>query len=479
MAAIRTLTLLGLIGFTAAGSAGQNPPDDLELHAVRFYQRQGQVTQVKAFVQIPTVLLEPAGSGPTAAMTYLMDVRVRDSTGLELVHNTWSGKVQSAARGPGATALEILEFPVKPGQYRIEVGVSDSISGRKLASDIAVEGFGSQPAVSDLLLAPMIRTAGADSTPRPGEIRSGDLLVAAAAGLRLTPLRSRAYYLLETYNEAADSGRLAITVAGADGKALLSTAPATTLLPAGGGVLTGSLDLAGLPEGQYRLTARIEMNGRTIERAAEFSMAPLEETMAREANRRAAARDTDEGYFGEMTVEQLDAAAAPLSLIAKRGELSAYDKDLSLQAKRRLLTRFWAERDPTPETPRNEMRETFYQAIAYADSNFRERGQGQVPGWKTDRGRIYTKYGEPEEVLRRQQEGYAPPYEVWRYSRGKGRYFIFADRTGFGAFKLMASNDLQEVRDPNWQRILGTPALEDIAIYLNLDKLELETGGGR
>lgn len=477
MTAIRTLTLLGLIGFTAAGTAGQNPPDDLALHAVRFYQRQGQVTQIKAFVQIPTVMLEPASSAPDAAMTYVMDVRVRDSTGLELVHNTWSGRVASAARVPGATAVEILEFPVKPGQYRIEVGVSDSVSGRKLASDITVEGFGAEPVCSDLLLAPMIRTAGADSTPRPGEIRSGNLLVAVAAELQLTPLRTKAYYLMETYNQAADSARLGVTVSSADGKSLLSTAPALTRLPAGGGVVSGSLDLAGLPEGRYRLTTKLEMAGRTVERAAEFTMAPLAQTMAREADRRAALRETDQGYFADLALEQLDAAAAPLSLIAKSGELSPYNKDLSVQAKRRLLTRFWTERDPTPGTPRNEMREAFYNAIAYADSNFRERGQAQVPGWKTDRGRIYARYGQPEDVLRRQQEGYAPRYEVWSYSRGKGRYYIFADRTGFGAFKLMSTNDLQEVKDPNWQRILGVQALEDIALYLNLDRLELETGG--
>jgi GWxTD domain-containing protein len=476
VAVIRTLTLFGLIGLTAAGSSGQNPPADLALRAVRFYERQGQVTQVKAFVQIPTVLLEPSGGGPNAMMTYLMDVRVKDSTGLELLHNSWSGKVQPEMRGPGATALEILEFPVRPGHYRIEVGVSDSITGRKLASDVSVEGFGAEPGLSDLLLAPMIRTSGTDSTPRPGEIRRGNLLITATAELQLTPLRSRAHYLLETYNQGADSARLAVSVSGADGKALLSTAPATTQLPAGGGVVSGSLDLAGLPEGRYRLTAKVDMGGRTLERVAEFTMAPLAETMAREANRRSAARETDEGYFGEMNVAQLDAAAAPLSLIAKSGEMSSYKKDLSLQAKRRFLTRFWAGRDPTADTPRNETREAFYSAIAYADTNFRERGQKQVPGWKTDRGRIYARYGKPDDLYRKQQEGYAPPYEVWRYTRGKGRYFIFADRTGFGAYKLLASNDVHEPKDPNWQRILGTPALEDIATYLNLDRIELETG---
>jgi len=150
-----------------------------------------------------------------------------------------------------------------------------------------------------------------------------------------------------------------------------------------------------------------------------------------------------------------------------------------VRAKRRFLAEFWAGRDPSPGTPSNEMRESFYAAIAYADSSFRERGRILTPGWKTDRGRVYARYGEPDDVLRRQQQGYAPPYEVWRYSRGKGRYYIFADRTGVGGFKLMSSNELQEVGDPNWQSILGIAALGDIARYLNLDRIELDRGAGR
>jgi hypothetical protein len=40
----------------------------------------------------------------------------------------------------------------------------------------------------------------------------------------------------------------------------------------------------------------------------------------------------------------------------------------------------------------------------------------------------------------------------------------------------MSSNDLGESKDPNWQRILGVTALEDIARYLNLDRIEIDPG---
>ena len=68
------------------------------------------------------------------------------------------------------------------------------------------------------------------------------------------------------------------------------------------------------------------------------------------------------------------------------------------------------------------------------------------------------------------------PYLVWRYSKGKGKYYIFADRTGFGGFILMASNDIKETGTPGWQSIVGLAALQDIAQFLNLDQILLEPG---
>jgi GWxTD domain-containing protein len=177
-----------------------------------------------------------------------------------------------------------------------------------------------------------------------------------------------------------------------------------------------------------------------------------------------------------MTQKELDDAEAPLVLIAKSGELSVYNDKLSLPAKRRFLSEFWARRDPSPGTPQNEMREQFYSAIAYAGKTYREGGRAATPGWKTDRGRVYTRNGVPDDVLRRTQQGNAPPYEVWRYSKGKGRFYIFADRTGFGAYNLLHSNDLQESGLTNWQRILGLDVVQDIGRFLGVDLIRIDPG---
>jgi GWxTD domain-containing protein len=410
-------------------------------------------------------------------MSYTVAVRVRDSSGLTLVDNAWQGHAPAGLREPGASALEVLDFGLAPGEYRLEVNVTDSLSGRSVASAVEMEGFKTEPALSDLLLAPRIREGTPeDTTPAPGEIRRGNLLITGSAELLLTPLRSRAYYLLEAYTAEPDSGTLVLTVVDSTGKSYISTPPSVTQLPAGGGVLTGSLDLAGLPAGAYRMKAELTMAGRKVERVAPFVMADLATTVAKDAVRREALLSTDEGHFAEMSEEQLDEAKEPLHYIANSGELSPYNKNLSLAAKRRFMTEFWRKRDPTPNTPKNERREQFYDAIEYANRTFREGGRGTQAGWKTDRGKVYAKYGVPDEVLRRSQQGNAPPYEAWRYSTGKGRYFIFADRSGFGAYNLIATNELQEAGMPQWQRIVGLDAVQDIGRFLGVELVQ--TGPG-
>jgi len=85
---------------------------------------------------------------------------------------------------------------------------------------------------------------------------------------------------------------------------------------------------------------------------------------------------------------------------------------------------FWQRRDPTPDTEENEYKEEHYQRIAYSNEHF----AAGIPGWKTDRGRIYIMYGKPDEIdshpsggsyERPMEEGGGEtstfPFEDWRY----------------------------------------------------------------
>jgi len=85
---------------------------------------------------------------------------------------------------------------------------------------------------------------------------------------------------------------------------------------------------------------------------------------------------------------------------------------------------FWQRREPTPDTEENEYKEEHYRRIAYTNEHF----AAGIPGWKTDRGRIYIMYGAADEVeshpsggtyQRPMDEGGGEtstfPFEQWRY----------------------------------------------------------------
>ncbi len=119
------------------------------------------------------------------------------------------------------------------------------------------------------------------------------------------------------------------------------------------------------------------------------------------------------------------------------------------EEREQFIEQFWYRRDPDPRTPANEFKEEHYRRIAYAN----ERFTSGVPGWKTDRGRIYIIHGPPAEIeTHRSGESYqrpshegggftsTHPFEIWRYREiegvGNDVELEFVDPTGSGEFRL-------------------------------------------
>lgn len=458
--------VLGLLAPLAGALAAQDGAA-VQVRAFRFYRADTKQTLVQAFVEVPYTLFEASSTGE---LKYGLTVAITDQGGTQLEQAAWPGQAAEALKGAGASKLELLEFAVPAGTYHIAVAVTDSVSGRTFNSGTDVQAWASAPQTSDLMLSPSMRLAtGEDTMPRVGEIRRGNTMVTPALRLKLTPVRSKAYYLLEAYSATPDSGTMQVKVVDSTGKALVQTRPARVDIGSGGAVLKGQLDLAGLPSGQYKFVIATDVGGQHAERAEEFTMADFEETMDRERARLAALKETDQGLFGTMNEDQLDEAEEPLSLLTPGDSLKVYPS-LSLKAKREFMVRFWTVRDPTPGTQKNELRERFYNLIDEANRRFAEGGRSRRPGWKTDRGRIFVLYGEPLDLLdRRTSTGTAPPYQVWRYQRNKELYYIFADRTGFGTYNLIATNDLKETQRPGYREILGREALQDVSRWLGID----------
>ncbi len=130
-------------------------------------------------------------------------------------------------------------------------------------------------------------------------------------------------------------------------------------------------------------------------------------------------------------------------------EKQAFKRLKTDEERQQFVEQFWLRRDPTPDTEENEYKEEHYRRIAYANDHY----ASGIPGWKTDRGRIYIKYGPADEIdshpsggsyERPIEEGGGEtstyPFEDWRYRyiEGVGTNIVieFVDTTMSGEYHI-------------------------------------------
>lgn len=140
--------------------------------------------------------------------------------------------------------------------------------------------------------------------------------------------------------------------------------------------------------------------------------------------------------------------------IITKEERDAFKKLLTDEEREEFIEQFWLRRDPDPDTTENEYLEEYYRRIAYAN----ERFSSGIPGWKTDRGRIYITFGPPDSIESHPAGGpYERPYyqgggqtstfpfEIWFYrfidGIGSGIEIEFVDPSGSGEYRIAQSPD--------------------------------------
>jgi GWxTD domain-containing protein len=119
------------------------------------------------------------------------------------------------------------------------------------------------------------------------------------------------------------------------------------------------------------------------------------------------------------------------------------------EEREQFIEAFWARRNPDPDSPENTFKEEHYRRIAYTNEHF----ASGIPGWKTDRGKIYIMWGPPDEIDahptggtwdRPMDQGGGStttyPYEDWRYryleGMGENVELEFVDPTSTGEYHL-------------------------------------------
>jgi len=140
--------------------------------------------------------------------------------------------------------------------------------------------------------------------------------------------------------------------------------------------------------------------------------------------------------------------------ILTQAERDAWKKLETDEERDQFIEAVWRSRDPDPDTEENEFKEEFYERIAYANEHF----SSGKPGRLTDRGRIYIKFGKPDEIEshpagglyeRSADEGGGStstyPFEKWFYrylpNVKSGVEIEFVDPTGSGEYRLARNPD--------------------------------------
>ena len=117
-------------------------------------------------------------------------------------------------------------------------------------------------------------------------------------------------------------------------------------------------------------------------------------------------------------------------------ERRAFSRLGSDEERQKFIEQFWLRRDPTPGTPENEFKEEAYRRIAFTNDRF----SVGIPGWKTDRGMVYIRYGPPDSLDTHGATSTTYPYETWtyRYLEGIGTdvELEFVDPTMTGRYHL-------------------------------------------
>lgn len=297
----------------------------------------------------------------------------------------------------------VLAFKARPGEFDLRLGLYDRDSRVKSAIEttLRIPALTEYPSLSDVEL--LKRAEGVHTGERKGYAPNITRIYSAERD-------SIPFYYEVYHGGAADTLDIAHEVLGADGVKILETSASS----AGAGRTAHLVMLPAdtLSNGRYtlRVSLRTAAGERGVARSEDFEIRHETFHLDRDFNQ----------------------AVALLTYLASGGEIDAFEK--AGEEERKLLwDEFWREKDPTPGTPRNEFFEEHLRRFRYAEEHYRAP---LTEGWRTDRGRIYILYGDPDEVESYPFEMGRKPTEVWHYF-GQSRRFVFVDETGFGDYVLV------------------------------------------
>jgi GWxTD domain-containing protein len=339
-----------------------------------------------------------------------------------------AGAFRKHARlGPGGFAeavihqrafVDAFSVTVPAGRFSFRVDVTDStpsgVAKGTYQDSLAVAGFTTSPSLSSLQLGAALMS----------DTATGALAVIPNPSRRFGVRRDTVYFYYEGYGLAPDTSQYGLEVwVVRRGRGQTDTAVRSGLLirdKRGGNVSSAfGLSVKGLERGVH--TLMVAITDLTTHRSAgserDFFVATAADTQEKVAPRLEGMGERERRYYRE--VQYLTTP-----------KQHAFYEALSDSGKEAFLASFWAKHNLTE----------FARRMEYVEQKYR---RPRDPGVKTDRGRVYVKYGEPDAIEQKVIETDLRPREYWHYY-GTGYVFIFIDIRGDGNYRLAYTSSREE-----------------------------------
>jgi GWxTD domain-containing protein len=440
------LTSEGTIKFTVDGAA--------------FTGQQGNLWQ-EIYWSLPLKEFLVKEQGGTRSVGYRTIIQLRDSSGKLYIDEDWSSTVpvpsqQELERRDLSLMDVIVASNIPSGDYAIKFMVSDLHGGKigRLEEQITIPPIDQgKLSLSQLEIASDVYI----DTVR-NKFSKGKLQVRPHPTREFGLAYNKLYYYFEIYRPVTDtSGQplrdLTVSYASAMEPVVHVVRQDQLEGRTGQIIQAGGIDLDSVADGTYLLRVQIKdrdgkimagtQGGFRVRRKPDESLSLAKDKLEQELQERL--KEGGEYFF-------------QIEHIATNRELEDLKK-LDESGKKEFLRRFWMSRDPDRSTGENEALINYARHYKMADEKFGEKNRGGMKGSKTDRGRIYIKYGIPNEVENKPVQGQYKPLEIWRYY--DGNRFIFIDKTGFGRYQLIYSKNKEERTETNYIKYISPDVISN------------------
>ncbi|PIP13970.1 MAG: hypothetical protein COX48_02770 [bacterium (Candidatus Stahlbacteria) CG23_combo_of_CG06-09_8_20_14_all_34_7] len=397
------------------------------------FKAQKDLYQIICDIEIPSS--DIAYLPVDGKITGLINIRaiVRNLNTNQSVNDEWNTKSLISKSEEIKRILSLLDrtsFVLSPGQYELTVIAHDSFSLKEwtIIDTIKIDSTIETPFISDPFIAFTI-----SKDTLNGKFTKNGYAIVPNPSNRFTLSNPLLYIYNEVYNLKKDEKyNIEYDIYNLNDSLILKTEPIEKRAPGFDFVNTNLISILALKEGTYKIKIRFFSDSFDLSKMTIFEkVLAIAEAEITHIN---------------VTDEQMKYYSM-IKYIASDKEINQYNA-LDSRGKHNFLINFWLKRDETPNNNKLETLDEFIKNVKFVNSRY---SSGLEEGYKSARGRIYLKYGPPDETMIIPMSEGAKSYENWIYYRDSGMQFIFMDMKGFGKYEILYTNVESEDIPANWE----------------------------